>query len=61
MLVKNWMSKDVITADVNDSMQDTQHRAIPAAKIQSQVSRKSRVAMHGRSQGEQARVLFKQD
>jgi predicted transcriptional regulator len=22
MLVKNWMSKNVITADINDSMQD---------------------------------------
>lgn len=22
MLVKNWMSKNVVTADVNDSMQD---------------------------------------
>ena len=26
MLVKNWMSKDVITVDVNDSMQDAVRR-----------------------------------
>lgn len=32
MLVKNWMSKNVITVDVNDSMQDATNRELPSFK-----------------------------